>query len=225
MRVSLSVLVVLLACEIPAMAVPIGINAILAGDPRVGNPDDINLLVSITGDTTSNLTSWTVDLDMAATHPTARLGEFGFNLLGAASDYTIGGLSLPYSIDTNDNLQGSGNASFLFTLTNPAGMVNDATNAVSLFFTVTKNTGNFSLSDFLQAGSSCSNDNVLGCGQLGAHVLALNAGQGESDSGVALGTYEGEPTTVPEPSGLLLFATGLAFAARRCFLRSRSRGF
>jgi hypothetical protein len=160
---------------------------------------------------------------MEATHPNARLGEFGFNLAGVATDYTGGGFNpAGWALTANDTLQGSGNMSFLFTAGDPPGPANNVTNSQNLTFTLTKNTGVFAVTDFTLAPDSCSNDVVLGCGQLGAHIQSLNLNGGAtSDSGVALGDYVpgDDVTPIPEPSSLLLFGTGLAFVARR--LRKR----
>ena len=49
------------------------------------NPNGLNIDVTITGDTTSDLTFWTIDLDMAAIYPDAALHEFYVNLVGDSS--------------------------------------------------------------------------------------------------------------------------------------------
>jgi hypothetical protein len=142
---------------------------------------------------------------MNAEHPNARLDEFGFNLLGLASQYTFGNFSLPYT-PISGSLNGSGGTTFLLTLDDPSGNSRDATNLTSLSFTVTK-TSNFSLDDFLLAPVSCSNDTLLGCNQLGAHLVALDGGA----SGVATGDFP-PPASVPEPTTVSLVGAGLVFA-------------
>jgi hypothetical protein len=197
------------AGAVPASATPIELTTVLTGDPRPGGPDDLTVLVSIVGDTDSNTTTWTVDLDMASSHPHARLDEFGFNLFGLSSQYSVSGLSLPYT-PAEDTLNGSGGTQFLMTLNDPNGKMNDATNITSLTFSVIK-TSNFTLADFLDAPLSCSNDSLFGCNQLGAHVQGLGA-HGE-DSGVAVGNFE--PIAVPEPGTLLLVSLGAGAAVFR----------
>jgi hypothetical protein len=187
-----------------AAATPFNFTVALTGDPRPDNPDDLAVLVSILGDTTSSVTYWTVDLTMNADHPDARLDEFGFNLLGLQSDYTLGNFNLPYT-PVSGSLNGGG-GTFLLTLNDPTGNSSDATNLTSLSFTVTK-TSNFTLDDFLLAPVSCSNDALLGCNQLGAHLQALAGG----DSGVATGNF----ARVPEPTTLLLMGLGMVGAGIR----------
>lgn len=209
-RLSVALIVATLLCPAAASATPFTLNALLLGDPRPENPDNLRVLVSILGDTTSNVTNWTVDLDMAATHPNARLDEFGFNLLGRASQYSFSGFNLPYT-RVGGTLNGSGSTTFMLTLNDPAGNRYDATNANSLTFRVTNSAGNFSLNDFLLAPTSCSNNALIGCNQLGAHLQAVGDRSGQS--GVAVGNYGGPPASVPEPGTLLLIGIGAAVAA------------
>ena len=77
--VAAAVAVVGLAGAPQAEAVPFTVTSVLTGDFRASNPDNLLVNVTITGDTTSNVTNWLVDLDMAA-HPSARLGVFAFNI-------------------------------------------------------------------------------------------------------------------------------------------------
>jgi hypothetical protein len=190
-----------------ASATPINLTVVLTGDPRPANPDGLEVVVTVTGDTTSSVTYWTVDLTMNTEYPSARLDEFGFNLLGLASQYQFGDFSLPYT-PVGGNLNGSGGTTFLLTLDDPSGNSRDATNLTSLSFTVTK-TSNFTLNDFLLAPVSCSNDTFLGCNQLGAHLVALAGGA----SGVATGNYTPPSASVPEPSAMAFIGAGLLFAA------------
>ena len=212
----------LLACSpSAAFAVPFNFTATLTGDPRPANPDDLEVIVSVLGDTTSTVTYWTVDLNMTAEHPDARLDQFGFNLLGARSNYTFGSFNLPYT-PTTGSLNGSGGTTFLLTLDDPSGHRSDATNIRTLSFTVTKNS-TFSMDDFLLAPVSCSNDTLLGCNQLGAHLQALAGGA----SGVAVGDYPTPPppppppAPVPEPASLVLVAAGALLGASRFRARER----
>jgi hypothetical protein len=183
-------------------------SATLSGDGRVDNPDDLSALVTITGDTASNVTNWILDLTMDATHPTAALHEFYFNLLGSTAEYTVSNFSpSSWSVTgTDTKAKGSGNAPFMFELSGPN---NTVTNAVNLTFDVTKSTGTFTLADFFFAPGSCSADGDLGCGQLGAHIGSLSAAQGQSDSGFALGDYAVKVSQIPEPASLALFGLGL----------------
>ena len=209
-RLSAVLVLALLLYPAAASATPFTLNAILQGDPRPENPDDLRILVSILGDTTSNVTNWTVDLDMAATHPDARLDEFGFNLLGLASQYSFSGFNLPYTSVTG-TLNGSGSTTFMMTLNDPSGWRQDATNSNSLSFQVINNAGSFSLNHFLLAPTSCSNNALIGCNQLGAHLQAV--GDASAESGVAVGNYGPPPASVPEPGTLLLMFVGAGVAA------------
>lgn len=191
-------------------AVPFTITSQLTGDPRFFNPDDIVIDVSIAGDTTSNTVLWTVDLN-SPLHPNARLGTFAFNVLGGYQNYSFGGFSpAGWSITSGNNVPGSGGADFLFETNDPSGSSNNVTNATSLTFSMTSLLGNFTTSHFLNAPVDCSSEAILGCGQLGAHVQSLSAQWWQSDSGFAMGNYQGTPTTsVPEPGTLTLFGLGL----------------
>lgn len=200
-----------------ANAAPILLSTTLTGDPRPENPDNLRVLVSVIGDTLSNIAYWTVDLDMAAYHPNARLDEFGFNLLGAASNYAFNNFNLPYTPVTG-TLNGSGGTTFLLMLNDPNGNRYDASNVTSLTFQVRKSTGAFTLDDFVLAPVSCSNNSLLGCNQLGAHLQALSTTGGQSDSGAAVGNYRPPPpppVSVPEPGTLVLLGLGVVAAAAR----------
>ena len=205
-RVGVLAIVALVCGPSLAAATPISLTLTLTGDPRPQNPDGLEVVVSILGDTTSSVTHWTVDLTMNAEHPNARLDEFGFNLLGVRSNYTFGGFNLPYTPSAG-NLNGSGGTTFLLTLDDPNGNRYDANNLTSLSFTVTK-TSNFTMNDFLLAPVSCSNDTLLGCNQLGAHLQALAGGA----SGVATGNFETPSASVPEPSAVAFLGAGILFA-------------
>ncbi len=216
--------VALLSTVSLASAAPFTLTTVLTGDARPGTPDDLEVLVTIAGDTTSQVTYWTVDLAMGTTHPGARLDEFGFNLEGATSEYTFGDFNLlvdGVEIDTaasytpvTGTLNGSGGTTFLLTLDDPSGNRYDATNTASLTFTVTK-TSLWSLYDFLGAPVSCSNNTLLGCNQLAAHLQGLTGGEG----GVAGGDYP--PAAVPEPTTLVLAGTGLLTMFLRRSRKSR----
>ena len=197
----------------PVGAEPILLSATLAGDGRLENPDDLSVLVTITGDTTSNVAHWIVDLTMNGAHAAAALHEFYFNLLGGSTDYTLSTLSAATWGLTTDvaSARGSGNGDFMFELKGPN---NTVTNSVSLSFDLTKNEGLFTLADFLLAPDACSRDAALGCGDLGAHLGSLSTEAGLSDSGFALGNYG--VAQAPEPGIVALFGLGVAgLVARR----------
>ncbi len=167
--------------------------------------------MTVAGDTNSNRTDWKVDLDMSPLiHPWARLDEFGFNLLGNASDYSFSNFNLSYT-PVAGSLNGSGNTNFRLTLDDPSGHRYDSNNIYSLSFSLTKNS-NFTVQDFTMAPVSCSNNADLGCSQLGVHLQAL--GWFGTDSGVAIGNYPNPSTNpVPEPASMVLLGSGAAAAA------------
>jgi hypothetical protein len=177
-----------------AYAVPFEITAQLVGDPRPGNPDDIVIDVTITGDTDNNFVDWVVDLNSDPPHTNAFIGEFYFNVTGDPSDFSFSLIDPDdWTISTPASTVGGGNIVFLFEADDDQNN-HEVDNDTNLTFRMTTSAGNFSPSDFLDAGTDCSNDATLGCGQLGAHVQGLTAGAGQSDSGFVLGSYQQTPT-------------------------------
>lgn len=206
-----------------AQAVPINLSASLTGDARLSTTyQDLLINVTITGDTTSNVASWTVDIASPA-HPDAKLDEFYFSMAGSAGDYSFSGFNpTGWDINTPADVQGGGNfnPTFMFEALDPQGPPNaaDVTNAQNLTFTMTKGSGNFTVADFLSGAAVCSTDTLVGCGQLGAHLQALQRGE----SGFLIGNYRDNNQTtlvVSEPHGLAL--AGLALLAAAMGRRSR----
>jgi len=206
-----------------AQASPFTITSTLTGDPRPENPDNIIVNLTVSGDTTSNLTNWIVDLN-SPLHPNAELHEFNFNLVGLFADYTFGNFDpINWSVVAGTNGPGSGSADFIFQADrNPPG--GNVTNSVNLTFDVTRVAGNFSINDFLNAASSCSSDAALGCGQVGAHIGSLTPAYRQNDSGFAMGNYASAgnpppppppPAAIPEPGSLFLAGSGVVWLVRR----------
>lgn len=196
----------------------------LTGDPRLENPDGLAVNVSITsgeGNIAANQALWTVDLD-SPLHTDIKLGGFFFNLASSLDKDLLsftGFDPLGWAIASPaNNAQGSGGADFQFKADDPPGQLNNVTNSKSLTFLMTYSARSLTQADFLNALPSTSNNTVLGSGRLGAHLQSLTVNnqtcsQGRcSDSGFALGDYEGGSNTeVPEPGfaiALGLFAIG-----------------
>ena len=184
------------------------ITSQLTGDPRLGNPD--NLLIDVTIDVVDKIANWTIDIK-SPLHSKAKLDEFYFNLkIDSSSVIFSDFLPLYWSVATDDGVLGggAGGAKFNFTALDPSGKPDAAnvTNDQNLTFVATLN-NNWTESMFYDADVWKSSDKDLGGGQLGAHLQSLTKVAGDTtDSGFAVGNY----APVPEPATMLLFGTGLA---------------
>ena len=215
LRTSIAVAICVLAVASKASAVPFTLTATMTGDFRLENPDNLFLDVTVTGDTTSNVLSWTVDIN-SPLHPNAVLDAFAFNLDVDPALVTFGNFSPSAWTVTSpaDNVAGSGGADFNFAANDPAGSANNVTNLVNLTFTSTLSSGTWSPFNLLNAPLSTGGGIPAPGAQLGAHVRSLSTAgcTGCSDSGFASGSWT--PTqSVPEPSTLLLYGIGCLGAA------------
>lgn len=205
-----------------AEAVPFVLTTDLTGDARLENPDNLIVHVTVLGDTTSNLTQWTIDLD-SPLHPDLRLGGFFFNLANPAdTSVTFSNFSLSaWSIaSTTQNAQGSGGAVFEFRALDRPGSANNVTNNVSLTFTAQLNGGLWD-PDYLILAPLSRGGGIPDPGaQLGAHLQSAIApcSTGCTDSGFASGNFGNPPpVSVPEPTttALGLGVVGLTASRRR----------
>lgn len=205
---------------VAASAEPFTITAALTGDVRVDNPDYLFVNVTVKGDTTSNVTYWTVQLD-SPQQPGMTLAAFGFNLLGGAfADYTFSAVSpTPWSFENRNGIPGGGGADFLAEAKDPPGAKNDVRAGTPLLFTLTYNRGPFSEAMFLGAPLSTGTAIPNPGAQVGAYLMSLNssgcAGRCQS-TGFASGNYAVQPrATVPEPGSLALVGLGSTLFIRR----------
>src|SRR3569832_1959467 len=118
-----------------AQAIPFQITSQLTGEPRPENPDNLVVDVTVTGDTTSKLVSWLVDM-YSPVHPDMKLLEFYFYVSGYAMDYSFSNFSpLSWTAQVNDVVKGAGagGTTFTFELVDPPGQPKvNVTNSVSL---------------------------------------------------------------------------------------------
>lgn len=183
-----------------ASAAPISILTTLTGDTRSEAPDNLKVIVSITGDTTLSYVDLLVKLDMAATHPDAKLDAFYFNVIGNFADFHFSHWSpSSWTIGAGTNAAGSGGTDFLFEADCSPGRCTSVTDTQDLSFRMSKVDGAlFMASDFLDADIMTG---AAGVGQLGAHVQSLSVGGangGTQTSGFALGNYA--PFSSPRPT-------------------------
>lgn len=215
LRTSIAAAVCWLALAPSASAEPFTLTTTLTGDVRLENPDNIFVGVTVTGDTTSNVLNWVVDIN-SPLHPNAVLDAFAFNVAVDQALLSFGNFSpSAWSVTSSaDNIAGSGGADFHFAANDPAGSANNVTNLVNLTFTSTLSSGTWSPSFLLNAPLSTGGGVPAPGAQLGAHVRSLGTAgcTGCSSSGFASGNWT--PTqSVPEPSTLLLYGLGCLGAA------------
>ena len=210
--------VALMAILVPGLAnaVPFTITSTLTGDPRITNPDNLIIEVTVNGDTTvGSDTYWKVDI-ASPLHPNAKLDEFYFNLFLGSNTVTFSSFNPSgWDINPNEGVQGGGSISFNFGALDPSGPPNadDVTNSQDLTFKATlANNALWTTSMFYVALVSTSSEQIHGSGQLGAHLQSLTVQTGTgvtTDSGFLLGNYN-PGTPIPEPATMLLFGAGLA---------------
>jgi PEP-CTERM motif-containing protein len=215
LRTSIASAICWLSLAPGASAEPFTLTTTLTGDFRLENPDNLFVDITVSGDTTSNALSWTVDIN-SPLHPTAVLDAFAFNLAVDPALVTFGSFSpSAWSVTSSaDNVAGSGGADFNFAANDPAGSTNNVTNLVNLTFTSTLSSGTWSPSIFFNAPLSTGGGVPEPGAQLGAHLRSLSTAgcTGCSSSGFATGGWT--PTaSVPEPSTLLLYGMGCLGAA------------
>jgi len=219
LKSALAAFAFVVAASLPSLGSASPIVVQLTGDPRTANPDSLIIDVTITL-VDADTVHWVIDIN-SPLHPDAKLDEFYFNVdTPAGGSYTFDGFNpLNWDVDSPATTAGGGGIAFQFEALDPSGPPNaaDVTNTQNLEFDMhLLGGGSFTDALFLSALSNCSNDVVLGCGQLGAHLQSLTIptppGGVTSDSGFLLGTYlSPAPPPLPEPGTLSLL--GAVFLA------------